>query len=537
MRKSAFILGLAASFAILACGGGGAAVVNDPTFQISWLERTRAPMIGPASATSARITFAGAGVNGADLVVNVDRNSDPAAYTGTYHVGSQLTTDVTDFQVDFYAAPGQNGPIVATGNATITWQGSAADLGEITVGKKVASVAVVDPGPISEVAAPFDMEFVAKDAEGTVLAVSPGSAVWTVVSGATSMTVAADGTATPLLPGTTVVRASVDGIESPNEDVAVTMVQITYTDLDNGTRKSQILGGSSSYQFGAVNNFPGYWSGTAASYVDLSPIGITEGKCHAGDNSTQVGYVRNGSPGPKAALWAGTAASYVNLHPAGGFTSGATCMRGNRQGGYAEIGDGFSQVQHPAIWQGTAASYVSLMPAGATRGSVQAMNDDHEVGSVNNSLGLRAAMWSGTPESFVDLSPTGTTESWCTAIDGDTQVGVGSVNGVLHPFVWKGTAASAVDLFIPGANWAYVHTVVGNFVGGLSSDKPTVWNATTKSYITLDGFMPSGAITGAVHAGVQTSTGYDFYGVARGPNTQSQAKAVIWHVPARRMPQ
>ncbi|HLP00112.1 MAG TPA: hypothetical protein VK171_16065, partial [Fimbriimonas sp.] len=81
--------------------------------------------------------------------MNVERNSDPAAYTGTYHVGAVIPATVNRFEVEFFAQTGQAGSIVATANADVTWQGTQASFGEVLTEGKVASVTVVDPGDVS----------------------------------------------------------------------------------------------------------------------------------------------------------------------------------------------------------------------------------------------------------------------------------------------------------------------------------------------------------------------------------------------------
>jgi hypothetical protein len=95
------------------------------------------------------------------------------------------------------------------------------------------------------------------------------------------------------------------------------------------------------------------WSGTAASWVDLHPPGVTPTSyAFAISDGQQVGTV-----GDYAALWTGTAASEVGLHPEGASQSGAYGVSAGQQVGYTADAQGG---RHAALWSGTAASWVDL---------------------------------------------------------------------------------------------------------------------------------------------------------------------------------
>jgi hypothetical protein len=536
MKRISVVSALSLSLCILACGGGGATAIESPTFAISWAERTRAPMTGPASASSARVTFPGAGANGTDLVVNVDRNTSPGAYTGTYNVGSQILDDIKNFSVQFYAGAGQSGPVVATGSATITWQGSNADLGEIAVVGKVATVEVVNPGTVSEVAPPFDLQFVAKDSEGTALALAPGAATWSVVSGASKMTVAADGRATPLLPGTSVVSAAIDGVVSPMASINISMVQITFEATNGGGIKSIGLDGGAGVVVGSANGLPAMWMGSGYPYTDLTPPNCSQGQVVDGNLTAQVGQVVTpGGSGYRAAMWSGTAGSMVLLHPDDGFTSAATSIWGNRQGGVVDYLP--SLTSHPGFWTGTAESWVDLLPSGGQSGGVMDIDGSHEVGHVTFNAKAHAAMWSGTPESFVDLAPSGTDRSYVTSINGDLQVGWAEVGTQQRAYAWRGTAASAIELHPNGFGRSDAQVAIDNFAGGHLETIATIWNVDTKSFLSLANHVPANVWESYIHGGVRTSTGYDFVGTVHFQGTTPRYRAIVWHVPFRRMPQ
>ncbi len=70
--------------------------------------------------------------------------------------------------------------------------------------------------------------------------------------------------------------------------------------------------------FATVNAQVGRWSGTADSWVNMTPKGLYGGIIAAADGDAQVGATAadvNGNPPFRAALWSGTAESYVDLHP------------------------------------------------------------------------------------------------------------------------------------------------------------------------------------------------------------------------------
>lgn len=97
------------------------------------------------------------------------------------------------------------------------------------------------------------------------------------------------------------------------------------------------------------------WSGTAQSWVDLSPTGSTASIAYKVHNSQQVGVTVMGSIN-HASLWTGTAASWVDLNPAGSTESEALDVYGGMQVGFARIGG----IGRASLWSGTAASWTDL---------------------------------------------------------------------------------------------------------------------------------------------------------------------------------
>jgi hypothetical protein len=142
------------------------------------------------------------------------------------------------------------------------------------------------------------------------------------------------------------------------------------------------------------------WSGTAASWIDLTPAGAAQSSALAVHNGKQGGFAVVGGV-ERASLWSGSGASWIDLHPAGAFRSDVFGMDGAQQVGRALVSSFYSA----ALWSGTAASYVSLQPAGAEASGAYDVSDGRQVGYVIMPLGEpRAAVWSGTAASWVDLS-------------------------------------------------------------------------------------------------------------------------------------
>ena len=85
----------------------------------------------------------------------------------------------------------------------------------------------------------------------------------------------------------------------------------------DGAEYSRALGVSGGQQvgyayYGGNVYHAGLWSGSASSWVDLTPTGSTYAVASDAYGSQQVGEV-----GGHASLWTGSAASYVDLNPTG----------------------------------------------------------------------------------------------------------------------------------------------------------------------------------------------------------------------------
>ncbi|HLP00307.1 MAG TPA: hypothetical protein VK171_17045 [Fimbriimonas sp.] len=198
---------------VLACGGGPT-IVDDPKFKVTWPARTRANLNGVNSAVSARVTFLNAAPTGANVVVNIQRIPNPVAYTQIYRVGQRLNTIAPHATFEFFGGNGQTGPVVASGTADLVWYSTTMDMVNIALDRAVNSVRIIPPAPITTSTPPFDMLFVAEDADSNALALTPGSAKWSVVSGGANLQLSPSGRLTPVKAGVSVIKAEVDGVSS-----------------------------------------------------------------------------------------------------------------------------------------------------------------------------------------------------------------------------------------------------------------------------------------------------------------------------------
>ena len=215
------------------------------------------------------------------------------------------------------------------------------------------------------------------------------------------------------------------------------------------------------------------WHGSAASGVDLHPLGTLYPfsravGCRDGEEvgylSTvaypEAEYIAYYHTTSHAVRWAGTAASAVDLHPLGFDASEATCTSGTQQGGWGYLALGTSHL-HALLWSGTADTAVDLNPAGYTESRINAMNATQQVGDgwvgapgVVGSV-RHALAWSGTADTgitVVDLNqylPAGYTHGVATGIDANGNI-VGYAYNTFQAGVTIPQGAVAV-IFAPGA--------------------------------------------------------------------------------------
>jgi hypothetical protein len=147
------------------------------------------------------------------------------------------------------------------------------------------------------------------------------------------------------------------------------------------------------------------WNSTAASAVDLHPIGFANSRAEAVSGDSQVGSGFLPGASTHALLWHGSAASVVDLNPAGFDFSMAHGVSGNMQVGNA-AGPTAPLHGHAMLWHGTAASAVDLHVFLSGLGPTFAQsvaNDITENGSIvgyatDTSGRNYAVLWTPVPE-------------------------------------------------------------------------------------------------------------------------------------------
>ncbi len=197
---------------------------------------------------------------------------------------------------------------------------------------------------------------------------------------------------------------------------------------------------------GDVVNHAAMWSGSAASWSDLSPVN-TFGEIAGSFGSQQVGTSNFGND-THAGIWSGTSASWLDLHPASTLFSVGLDTDGTQQVGYAHV-DGNTRA---SLWTGSAASWVNLHPNTALASRAVSVHAGQQGGWASYPIARRAHVWTGTKNSKVDLHPSGASESWVSGVHAGQQVGTVFLPvGGERASLWSGTAASWVNLhaFLP----------------------------------------------------------------------------------------
>jgi hypothetical protein len=226
-RALVFLCLLCGSFVLVtlvACGGGGGGGgggVQTTPIQVTlhWDARSRA-VTAPSSALSVVVTIANAAVGGTDFTFTINRNAAPAAYDQTYTSTGSARVGTWSVTARFYAQPDGGGDVVGIAQANVQIQSNGTGIGTILTTGTVISV-TVGPGQSVLVGQTKDLLFTARDLSNNIVAVTPGSAFFTVTAGANQLQIQ-NGQAVGVLPGTATVTASVDNHVSAAQTVQVT---------------------------------------------------------------------------------------------------------------------------------------------------------------------------------------------------------------------------------------------------------------------------------------------------------------------------
>ncbi len=225
------------------------------------------------------VTLSAADVHGNDIDFEVDRVATPAAYSQSYTMGTAAIVGTHPCSVKFYSQAAAGGIVVASAQSNVTIASDGSGIGTISVTGVVASVAVSAGQTVT--ARGTQLAFSAKDSRGDILALTPGSASWTLIDGASYISLTQDGLASPVASGTAHVDATVDGVASP----AVAVTVLVAPDFLNPSFEMPVI------PAGTVGN---YVQGNPTSWTAAPPSGYATGNSSWGTGAhsgAQYAYV------------------------------------------------------------------------------------------------------------------------------------------------------------------------------------------------------------------------------------------------------
>lgn len=207
---------------LVACGSGGQGsggpVATPIQVGLHWDARSRA-ITGPSSALSVVVRLAHATPTGTDLTFTVNRAAAPAAYDQTYVSTESALLGTWPLTARFYAQPDGAGDIVGVAQANVQIPPGGALQGTILTSGVVISV-MLHANQTILVGETKDLAFTARDWSNNIIAVTPGSAFFTVTAGTNHLQIQ-NGQAVGIQPGTATVTASVDTHVSVPQTVTV----------------------------------------------------------------------------------------------------------------------------------------------------------------------------------------------------------------------------------------------------------------------------------------------------------------------------
>ncbi|MDB6059373.1 MAG: hypothetical protein JWO95_3217, partial [Verrucomicrobiales bacterium] len=253
----------------------------------------------------------------------------------------------------------------------------------------------------------------------------------------------------------------------------------SYSDLNpSGYSFSYCLGVDNGEQVGYAQNQVYFvtashsmcWHGTAGSCIDLHPpFTYPFSRAFGCKDGEEVGYVSSFAypdgdntgyhTTSHAVKWNGSAATAVDLNPIGFDASESTCTSGTQEAGWAYSAADLVSHLHAMLWSGTANSAVDLHPAGYVDSRVNAMNATMQVGEAWTGVpytpgSIRHALaWTGNANSVVDLNqylPAGYTNGVATGIDANGNV-VGSAYNGYYSYGLSIPVGAVAVVFAPGA--------------------------------------------------------------------------------------
>lgn len=480
----ALVLAVLGAAALLAgCGGDGGgngggnnpAMIQNAAFQITWPGRSRAPVEhNLSSALSVMVTLKGADANGQDVTVAIDRDtSKVSGYTATYQVGRPIRASVSSLSATFFGAAAEQGAAVGTATAAISATGSNLVLASIVVQGAIKSVGVISPGTLTVGTQNRQFQFTSLDGGGNTVAVSAGSAIWTVVTGGSFLTLTKDGIATAVANGTATVTATVDGISSPAANIVVSstglagayrLVPIPVTNLGgidfNINASNEVVGSTVDASF---NTHAFAWT-QASGVTQLKSFLVSPDRTGAhtlNDAGQIIGSVITSQTGPvmqQPVIWPSSGAVPVvakRISGSGTLNTGQTGLLGINNAG-AMVGNtqiGFGENTYATYWSSPDATPVILAQGSAPGAVAWAINAGGLiVGALQSTdppfTQEHACAWtssSAQPALLKELP--GTARSTALGVNPSGQtVGIDYLASSIHAVLWNSTSADPIDL-------------------------------------------------------------------------------------------
>jgi hypothetical protein len=209
-------------------------------------------------------------------------------------------------------------------------------------------------------------------------------------------------------------------------------------------------------------------------------------------------------------------------------SSRATCVWGDRQGGYFD--NGYS---YPLVWNNLASTQTQLEEPGPDSGSqVTGISATHAVGvgyvRTSEFDGYYAGLlWDSNGQLVTQLRVPGAFAVEVFGVGGSVQVGRADFEGITLPVLWHGTTESWVDLSVPGSIWGECNGTDGvQQVGSVYIDpteEATVWSGTASSRVSLHPVGWMNSLAEAVSAGWQVGR------VSSSDGDTFTAHAAVWN--------
>ncbi|HWD40641.1 MAG TPA: hypothetical protein VG944_17465 [Fimbriimonas sp.] len=228
-----------AAVCLASCGGGGGGSSKPravlPSATVDWPQRSR-NIAAPSSALSVSFLLHDPIGAQADFAFAGDRSTNLAAHSETYKGSSAAPTGNYTLSGTFYPQAGEAGTAVATFSVDVTLKKDGTftkqdgtPLGAVGFTGTVGSV-VIDPNQTVPMSVTQQLTATVFDKNNAVLALSPGSLVWSVTNGNSNLTVTPDGNATGVADGNATVSVAVDGVTSEAVTVSVVTRSVVVND-------------------------------------------------------------------------------------------------------------------------------------------------------------------------------------------------------------------------------------------------------------------------------------------------------------------